>query len=272
MSNKIASRPTPGFTLVELLVVISIVALLISVLLPSLSQAKEVAIRTKCLASQRGIGVAMSAYASDNHDYFPSTCTENALNTNLADAQGIAGATSTGFRVARVGRLRNPLEPGQGGCLLVGDYIKFESLWCPGIVINSTTELNTMPYAQAKTAYYNYPNGGDVGLGYLFRIQAYYTGDGVFNGRRWLSPSRDNAMYKLPVVFDPVAYQNLAKPTEFRVSVHNLSGYSMLYGDGSTLFYSDPNYAQMLGYFNNVSYYWGTGWAGYINTYLDHTR
>ncbi len=54
-----------GFTLVELLVVISIIALLISLLLPALSQARLQAKAVTCLSNQRQCGLGLSAYASD---------------------------------------------------------------------------------------------------------------------------------------------------------------------------------------------------------------
>lgn len=57
-----------GFTLIELLVVISIIALLIAILLPALSSARESARLSSCLSSNRQLGIAEMAYASDNKD------------------------------------------------------------------------------------------------------------------------------------------------------------------------------------------------------------
>src|SRR5688572_1712216 len=55
-----------SFTLVELLVVVSIIALLISILLPSLRKAREAAKAAACAANMSGIAKASLTYAADD--------------------------------------------------------------------------------------------------------------------------------------------------------------------------------------------------------------
>jgi prepilin-type N-terminal cleavage/methylation domain-containing protein/prepilin-type processing-associated H-X9-DG protein len=65
-----------GFTLVELLVVISIMSMLMSILLPGLSRAREMGKRIDCLSNLRQLTMAWSFYAMDNEDKF---CSPNTL-------------------------------------------------------------------------------------------------------------------------------------------------------------------------------------------------
>ena len=81
-------RNLVGFTLVELLVVIGIIALLIAILLPALSGAREHANRVKCAANLRSIGQAMSMYAQENHGRYPRTWYDGTADTFFFRSDG----------------------------------------------------------------------------------------------------------------------------------------------------------------------------------------
>lgn len=61
-----------GFTLVELLVVVSIIVILIAILLPSMERAFVVAQRAKCLANEKAIGAALTLYLEDHKRSYPT--------------------------------------------------------------------------------------------------------------------------------------------------------------------------------------------------------
>jgi prepilin-type N-terminal cleavage/methylation domain-containing protein len=84
-----------GFTLVELLVVIGIIALLISILLPSLNRAREAANRVKCASNLRQIGQAIFLYSNDNHGMYPRTEYSGGAAALVPNLSGNSGGTGT---------------------------------------------------------------------------------------------------------------------------------------------------------------------------------
>jgi prepilin-type N-terminal cleavage/methylation domain-containing protein/prepilin-type processing-associated H-X9-DG protein len=71
MRNQSPHRSRDGFTLVELLVVIGIIALLISILLPALNKARAQAQKVQCGSNLHQIGLACAEYATNNKGFYP---------------------------------------------------------------------------------------------------------------------------------------------------------------------------------------------------------
>ena len=82
-----AGKRSRGFTLVELLVVIGIIALLIGILLPALNKARRAAYRAKCGANLHAIGIGMANYQSDYNGALPAAYTY----VGMSLGEGIGG-------------------------------------------------------------------------------------------------------------------------------------------------------------------------------------
>ncbi len=71
MLHRTNKRFSAGFTLIELLVVVAIIAVLVSILLPAMGKAREMARETQCKAHLKQIGIGCMQYLMDNNDTFP---------------------------------------------------------------------------------------------------------------------------------------------------------------------------------------------------------
>jgi len=96
--RKPSHRPRHGFTLVELLVVIGIIAVLIAILLPSLNRARASAASVACQSNLRQIGQASLIYAQSNKAALPSSVADSIYKFPMDTAQELShimkGATN----------------------------------------------------------------------------------------------------------------------------------------------------------------------------------
>ena len=92
---------TSGFTLIEMLVVIAIVAILAAILFPVFSQAREKARRASCISNHRQIGIALAMYRSDydevnsRYRFCDTSGGVDALCANLKTATAYTGPLET---------------------------------------------------------------------------------------------------------------------------------------------------------------------------------
>lgn len=126
-------RRRTGFTLVELLVVVGIIAVLISLLMPSLNRVRAHAISTQCQSNLRTIGQAAMMYAAENKGFLPP-----AVIDSIEQISG-GGLISNGG----LGNVPSHQSKQQWFKLLSGTtevfYCPANDLWESGAQVNVTT-------------------------------------------------------------------------------------------------------------------------------------
>ena len=122
------------FTLIELLVVIAIIAILASMLLPALNQARERGRSTSCLGNLRQIGAANHMYANDSGDMFVIYCS----------SQTATNAKNSDYWLGYLGTSNYDLTRSN----LLGKYYgnSARTMVCPGMVLKSD-QVNNVPTA-----------------------------------------------------------------------------------------------------------------------------
>jgi prepilin-type N-terminal cleavage/methylation domain-containing protein/prepilin-type processing-associated H-X9-DG protein len=145
-----------GFTLVELLVVMAIIAILAALLLPAFASAKDKARKVACISNLRQLGIAIRTYASDGDGRIPYGPSAPPFS-NPSDFYPSTGAPTSLIS------LQSGAPVGLG--LLLQHYLTGEPeiLFCPGAdqAVDAATELAKVGVSQAQSGYY-YRHGGNT--------------------------------------------------------------------------------------------------------------
>ena len=201
-------RIQPGFTIIELLVTISIVALLMSIMMPGLKAARESANRIQCSSNLRQIGLAIYLYAFQNGEHLPETIFDNEGNAKQSEMMALT-----------TGSMSDSPSSGQwdGLGLLIGDGSNFldnaHSLFCPCHHGNHDfQQLDANAKSCPTRIYSNYHFIGD-------------TDSSNHQPRYLFNQTSDN-----PLVVDGMREES---------DINHLIGTNTLRGDGSVRFWSD---------------------------------
>jgi len=150
-------RKNKAFTLIELLVVVAIIALLISILLPSLSRARELSKRTVCMANEKGVGSAFYIYAQDDPGVFPAIA-----QTTTATSSNVQWFNSTD-------RTREPSTTGTPNVTVdMWAVVRSNNTTPKQFLCPSTSDMQDP--AQDTTVYYDF-DYKTLGLSYAYQYQ-----------------------------------------------------------------------------------------------------
>ncbi len=155
---RIAPSGRGAFTLLELLVVISIMAILVALLLPALAPAKEAGRKAACLSNLRQIGIAIQTYANDSDGKIPYGPKAPPF-TNPGDFYPSTGAPTSLLS------MQSGAPVGLG--LLLQQYLTSQPrvLFCPSSdqPLDAGAELARVGSGQAQGSYY-YRHAGNTQL------------------------------------------------------------------------------------------------------------
>jgi prepilin-type N-terminal cleavage/methylation domain-containing protein/prepilin-type processing-associated H-X9-DG protein len=227
-----------AFTLVELLVVIAIICLLVTILMPSFSRAKQSARRMICVSHFSAIGSGVAGYIADNNEVMVPTAgwavvSPVKVETTGNAPRGMPGALDhswspgwytwfwADFLVSYFDTEAKPTRTMDADCCYAsvlaqpedGNYAEFSTDSGCGLVMSK--RLNCPDQPRTVTFQSHYPHGGIYGAHYMMFTGA--DGSMGYGGDMWTIPNDGNPNHANP----------LPEPQPCPPPPHRASNYAM---------------------------------------------
>ena len=108
MMHSIVSRKRSGFTLIELMIVIAIIAILAAILVPNFVRARAQGHLTACKSNLKNIGTALEMYSTDHAGRYPTALTVLTTGANGGYLKTIPSCPAAGSNTYSYASSKNP--------------------------------------------------------------------------------------------------------------------------------------------------------------------